>query len=194
MDRTLFDRAGDRKYLTQKERELILSTAAGGARELRTLIGVLVYTGCRISEALELTADRVDLREGVIVFESLKKRKRGVYRAVPVPPKLLDELQLVHRIRETESRRGRGRKVPLWSMSRATAWRQIKALLREAGIGQGAAATPKGLRHGFGVAAVTAGIPLNLVQRWLGHAQLSTTAIYADAVGTEEKTIAARIW
>ncbi|MEA3152395.1 MAG: integrase/recombinase XerD, partial [Gammaproteobacteria bacterium] len=28
------------------------------------------------------------------------------------------------------------------------------------------------LRHGFGVAAVTAGVPLNLVQKWLGHAQL----------------------
>ena len=38
------------------------------------------------------------------------------------------------------------------------------------------------------------GIPLNLVQRWLGHAQLSTTAIYADAVGEEERHIAARLW
>ncbi len=53
-------------------------------------------------------------------------------------------------------------------------------------------ASPKGLRHGFDVAAVTAGIPLNLVQRWLGHAQL-TTAIYADAVGAEEKDIARRM-
>ena len=41
---------------------------------------------------MELTADRVDLREGVIVFESLKKRRCGVFRAVSVPPKLLDEL------------------------------------------------------------------------------------------------------
>lgn len=51
-------------------------------------------------------------------------------------------------------------------------------------------ASPKGLRHGshgFGVAAVSAGIPLNLVQKWLGHAQVSTTAIYADATGAEEK-------
>ena len=55
-------------------------------------------------------------------------------------------------------------------------------------------ASPKGLRHGFGVAAVWAGIPLNLVQKWLGHAQLSTTAIYADAVGEEEQSIAARMW
>jgi hypothetical protein len=41
----------------------------------------------------------------------------------------------------------------------------------------GAHAAPKGLRHGFGVAAVSAGIPLNLVQKWLGRAQLSTTAL-----------------
>ena len=30
----------------------------------------LAYTGCRISEALQLTADRVDLSGKVIVFES----------------------------------------------------------------------------------------------------------------------------
>ena len=36
--------------------------------------------------------------------------------------------------------------------------------------------------------------PLNLVQKWLGHAQLTTTAIYADAVGSEEKDIARRMW
>jgi site-specific recombinase XerD len=54
--------------------------------------------------------------------------------------------------------------------------------------------SPKGLRHGFGVAAVTAGISLNLVQKWLGHTQFTTTAIYANAVGAEEKDIARRMW
>jgi site-specific recombinase XerD len=58
----------------------------------------------------------------------------------------------------------------------------------------GPQASPKGLRQGFGVTAVQAGIPLNLVQKWLGHAQLSTTAIYADAVGAEEQEIAERMW
>jgi integrase/recombinase XerD len=66
-------------------------------------------------------------------------------------------------------------------------------LQEEAGL-SGVKASPKGLRHGFGVAAVSAGIPLNLVQKWLGHAQLSTTAIYADTVGAEEKDIAQRMW
>ena len=65
--------------------------------------------------------------------------------------------------------------------------------MQAAGL-DGVQACPKGLRHGFGVAAVSAGIPLNMVQKWLGHAQLSTTAIYADAVGAEEQSIAARMW
>ena len=43
-------------------------------------------------------------------------------------------------------------------------------------------------------AAACAGIPLNLVQKWLGHAQLTITVIYADAVGAEEKDIAKRVW
>lgn len=38
------------------------------------------------------------------------------------------------------------------------------------------------------------GVPLHVLQKWLGHAQLSTTAIYADAVGKEEQDIAARMW
>lgn len=48
---------------------------------MRTLCAVLHATGCRISEALALTAQQIDLTERVIVFESLKKRKRGVCRA-----------------------------------------------------------------------------------------------------------------
>jgi integrase/recombinase XerD len=72
-----------------------------------------------------------------------------------------------------------------------TGWRAVHAVMQAAGL-EGVPASPKGLRHGFGVAAVTAGIPLNLVQKWLGHAQLSTTAVYT--VGTEEKDIARRMW
>ena len=56
----------------------------------------LAHAGCRLSEALALTADRVDFAAGVLVIESLKKRRAGIYRAVPVPPALLDALDLAH--------------------------------------------------------------------------------------------------
>jgi integrase/recombinase XerD len=71
--------------------------------------------------------------------------------------------------------------------------RKVKAVMNAAGVG-GTQASPKGLRHGFGVAAVQGRIPLNWVRRWLGHAQLSTTAIYAEALGAEARDIAAGLW
>ena len=81
----------------------------------------------------------------------------------------------------------------LWCWSRITGWRRVKRLMAMAGV-HGAAAMPKGLRHTFGVRAFESDMPPHLVQRWLGHASLRTTAIYADVIGREERRIAARMW
>src|SRR3954447_15356741 len=64
------------------------------------LIGLSEFGQPPLSEALALTVDRVDLAAGVLVIESLKKRRTGVYRVVPVPPALLEALDMVHGIRE----------------------------------------------------------------------------------------------
>ena len=83
---TLYDHDGHRKYLTPAERDAFLkATDDADVREIRTFCATLAYTGCRISEALALTADRIDMKDGAIVIESAKKRQRGVYRPVPVP-------------------------------------------------------------------------------------------------------------
>ena len=49
---------------------------------------------CRARQEPHRPADRLS---GGMVFESLKKRRRGVYRAMPVPPELLDALDMVAR-------------------------------------------------------------------------------------------------
>lgn len=74
-----------------------------------------------------------------------------------------------------------------------TGYRHVRKVMERAGI-EGPQATPKGLRHGFAVAALEAGVPMNLVQRWLGHTHWQTTAIYADFVGAEERGFAERLW
>ena len=181
---------GGRKYLTAEERRAFLAAADRAPRDVRAFCHLLAWSGCRISEALALTTERVDVAGAAITFESLKKRRRGVFRVVPIPPELATMLDLVFGLRE---RRGAAKRELLWPWSRATAWRRAKEVLSAAGVA-GLHASPKGLRHGLGVNAVGQGVPLNLVQRWLGHAQLSTTAIYAEAVGEEERAIAARMW
>jgi integrase/recombinase XerD len=138
---------GIRKYLTAGERDAFLREADLADRPVRTLCMTLAYAGCRLSEALALTADRVDLGAGVLVFESLKKRRTGIFRSVPVPPALLDTLDMVHGIRELHARRAKGGGMRLWPWSRMTGWRAVHAVMQAAGL-EGVPASPKGLRHG----------------------------------------------
>ena len=118
------------------------------------------------------------------------KRRAEHWREVPVPPELLRALELVHALRST-SAKAAGK--PLWPWSRATAHRKIARTMADAGV-EGPQACPKGLRHGFGIAAVAAGVPLPTIAAAPGHANLQTTAIYTTAAGLEARDFLARMW
>lgn len=182
----LFDALGQRKYLTPAQRHEFLRIATLASGHVFTFCSTLGFTGCRISEALALTGNRVDLQSGVLLFETLKKRRRGIFRAVPVPPDFLATLASLHDIPAIGDKR-------LWDWSRTTAWRRVKEVLEAANI-RGVCACPKGIRHAFGIKGVTSEVPLNMIQKWLGHSRLATTAIYTDAVGSEEQQLAKRMW
>ena len=137
---------GRRLYLTADERRAFIAAAATADRPVRTLCTVLHDTGCRISEALALTSESIDLSGRPVMFESLKKRRRGIYRAVSVPPTLLDTLDMVHGIREAQKRGGGQSDRPLWPWARNTAWRHVKDVMADAGIPDGPHRWPKGLR------------------------------------------------
>jgi len=65
--------------------------------------------------------------------------------------------------------------------------------MEQADIG-GVHATAKGLRHGYGIHAIRSGIQLHMLQKWMGHASMTTTAIYANAIGKEELDLADQMW
>ena len=186
--KNLFSSDGERLYLTKEERSLFEAAALKQDRETMSLALVMLYTGCRASEALNLRYKHIDFSENRIVFESLKKRKKGIFRSVPVPPTLIERLNLVHGIKESKAEN-----TLIWNMGRMTQWRRISDIMKEAKI-KGKKASPKGLRHSFGIHAVLSGVPITKIQKWLGHSHISTTAIYTDAVGKEEEELAKRMW
>lgn len=196
---SLHDRDGNRLYLNAEERAAFLDIARKRPARDRTLCETLHHTGCRPSELIEITPARVDLSAGTITLRSLKKRKDAqgrqkiVYRAVPVPPGYLDTLDTAHDLRAAQ-RAPKRAKAPIWDLSRVRVWQIVKGVMIEAGIPDAPHRSPKGLRHGFGINATVKGVPLHMLSKWMGHAQLSTTVIYADAVGKEEQDIAARMW
>ena len=161
----LYSATGERLYFDAGERAAFLLALNAEASAERMYGHVLHYTGCRPTEAFQLTVGRVLVREqALLVLRSLKKRKidhtgrerRPQYRTVPVPAALIESLDLVFNLRARQRRPGATREAPLWTMSRPTAWRLIKRVMTRANI-QGRQATGKGLCHGFGVAMVTAG-------------------------------------
>jgi integrase/recombinase XerD len=188
----IYDRAGNRKYLTAAERTAFLLSADTLSPEVQTFCRMLAYTGARVSECLALTSGRIDVSAKLVVLESLKKRRRGIFRAIPLPDNLLTELERVHCLAD-HSGDPSVRTQKLWPWCRTFAWMRVKEAMALAHV-VGPQATPKGLRHAFAIAALQNGIPINMVRRWLGHSRLSTTEIYADAVGPEERAIAGRLW
>jgi integrase len=183
MSASLFDETGKRKYLTGRERLAFVRAALKEPDAVATFCLTLAFTGARISEVLALTTLRIDAGDDLIVFETLKRRKKNVFRAVPVPNSLISLLTV----------QGIGKNGRLWPWGRTNGWKIVKSVMREAGIAE-CICMPKALRHAFAVEAGQRGISLNIVQRWLGHARIETTAIYASAIGDEERNLARRAW
>ena len=182
--------AKGRKYLTRDERDRFLAAAAlEGEPDRQTFALTLAHSGARLSEVLALRPADIDLDATAIRIRTLKRRTEN-WREVPVPTDVLRALELVHGLRALRPRRAAEQ---LWPWSRATGHRRIAAVMERAGI-SGPQACPKGLRHSFGIAAVSAGVPLPTIAAVLGHADISTTAIYTTAVGLEAREFLARMW
>ena len=192
MDLSLFDSQGKRKYINASEREAFIKAAYDSSREM-TLALVMVYCGCRISEALNLQVKHIDQKEIAITFRTLKKHTdKKIYRQVPIPEKLLHLLKAGHKL----DKKGDNF---LWvnkkgaRISRRTATTYIETVFNKAEI-KPPANKSKALRHGFAVHALGAGVPLTTVSKWLGHSSITTTAIYTEVMGEEARNFAEKMW
>ena len=195
----LYDARGRRLYLNADERERFLKAADEENREYSVLCYFMHYTGCRISECREVTADRISLEEGTVTIRSLKKRKYDIkgrrkqpeYRSIPLPDSMIKALNLVFNIRSIKTPNKNIHK-PFWPQNRSTLYRMIKKVMGKAEI-CGPQASPKGLRHGFGIAMATH-MPLNVLSQAMGHTSTKTTEIYLQFVDNEKRELFLKAW
>jgi len=180
----LFDGTGRRKYLTRSEAAALLAAVRKADPQTRLFCQLLNLTGCRISEALAVTRRHLDPETGRVIFRTLKRRKT-VYRGVPVPGRFMAELVKFAATHDADQR--------LFSWCRQTGWRRVRALMAQAGI-EGPQASPKGFRHGYGCHAIECGLPESLVGRLLGHSSPKSTRVYTFVLGPEERELAKRMW
>lgn len=150
----------------------------------RALFELIYSCGLRISEAVELTVDRVFVRERLIRVYG----KGGKERLVPMGDHACHWLgrYLVearpHLAKRPESAlflNLRGAK-----LSRKGMWKRF----REIGARAGVEAKVHTLRHSFATHLLEGGADLRAVQELLGHADISTTQIYTHVDKEDLKT------
>lgn len=141
---------------------------------------------------LALTPERLDDSNSAISFETPKRRERGIISSVPVPSELLDFLDATLSYRDAqcdptwvESR--------LWPWCRTTGWQRVRLVMRLAKVPV-FLHKPKALRHGFAITATEERVTLGLVKKWLGHAKIEATEIYATPIVRQERALAKLLW
>jgi integrase/recombinase XerD len=159
--------------LSGEEERRLIDTAyrLPGARGL--LIKTLFQTGARVSEFVAVGVGDFFFDEQMIL---IRQGKGGKQRYVPILPELAQELQT--------HLQGRA-KGHLFETNRHAAFspRRIQQMVKEtadlAGITK--RVTPHLLRHSVATTLLEHGMPLEQIQKFLGHAKIDTTQIYAES-------------
>lgn len=161
-------------------RLLDASGVGDGALPLRdrALLEVLYGTGARISEAVGLDIDDVDLDSGAARLLG----KGSKERIVPLGSYACEAVQ-AWLVRGRPDLSAKGRAGPAFflnqrgaRLSRQSAWAVITAAAERAGLS--GHVSPHTLRHSFATHLLEGGADVRVVQELLGHASVTTTQIY----------------
>ncbi|HVE97906.1 MAG TPA: site-specific tyrosine recombinase XerD [Mycobacteriales bacterium] len=144
----------------------------------QALLELLYASGARISEAVGLDVDAVDLGEGSVRLFGKGSRER----VVPIGrmARAAVESYLV-RARPALAAEGRGGPAVFLNsrggrLSRQSAWAVLRAAADKAGLT--VEVSPHTLRHSFATHLLDGGADVRVVQELLGHASVTTTQIY----------------
>jgi len=174
------------KALPLADVEAILAAAGHGGTTLalrdQALLEVLYGTGARISEAVGLDVDDLDLEVGVVKLAG----KGGKQRLVPIGSYAIRALQgylagpRLDLLRSPGTTRAATAAVFLNSrggrLSRQSAWTVLGKAAKRAGVA--ADVSPHTLRHSYATHLLDGGADVRVVQELLGHASVTTTQIY----------------
>ena len=156
-----------------------------GALRIRGLVAVLWRAGLRVGEALALTESDLDRARGAVLVRHGKGDKR---REAGMDEWAWDQLDPWLAVRQDFP------VGPLFCIVRGPTaggpWSStaVRAELRQAGRRAGVRRrfAPHQLRHAHAVEMAREGVPLNIIQRQLGHANLGITSIYLQGIDSGE--------
>ena len=179
------------KALPLEDVEAIIAAAAEPGTALaarnRALLEVLYGTGARISEAVGLDVDDLDLDTGTVLLTG----KGSKQRIVPIGSYAIEALSeylegarrdLVSVATPAVFLNARGGR-----LSRQSAWLVLTRAADRAGVT--ADVSPHTFRHSFATHLLDGGADVRVVQELLGHASVATTEIYTKVTADKLREV-----
>ena len=162
----------------------------------RALLELLYAAGLRISEALGLDGDDLDLGGGSVRVVGKGDRERVVPVGDVAVAWLRRYLATARPVLAAADRSRAARGGPVFlsdrgrRLGRNHAWTAVKRAAARAGLGD--RISPHTLRHSYATHLLEGGADLRVVQELLGHASISTTQIYTHLTGERIREVYAR--
>jgi integrase len=154
------------RYLTEEETERLINACN---KEIRPIVITALNTGMRKSEIFNLTWDRVDLKNRIILLD---KTKNGDRREIPINQTLLNTLSgIVRNIKTDYVFYNPETLKPYYDIKKGFAGALKKAHIIDFHFHD--------LRHTFASRLVMAGADLATIQKLLGHKTINMTLRYA---------------
>ncbi|MBC5735856.1 site-specific tyrosine recombinase XerD [Lawsonibacter faecis] len=178
------------QILTSKEVDLFLeqpdTSDAKGCRD-KAMLELLYATGIRVSELIGLNMEHLNLSAGFI--RCVGRNKERIIPLYPAAVRALAEYvsQVRPRMLERPDENALFVNMSGERMSRQGFWKIIKHYQEKAGIHKDI--TPHTLRHSFAAHLLENGADLRSIQEMLGHADISSTQIYAQLVNQKLKDV-----
>lgn len=165
----------DRLTLAEELRFIDQAYSQGGRTGL--MMQVLLETGARVSEFIQLRVEDISVEERLLVIQQGKGGRR---REVPMRRELVQLLQI-----HLESRRAgplfrsrqRGSGATPYLYTRQRIGQLVRQIAKAAGIHK--RVYPHLLRHTVATKLLSLGMDIADVQRFLGHEDVTTTQLYA---------------
>lgn len=164
--------------LSEDEKAIILDILQEKEEHIRLAFRTMLATGIRVGEAANLTKKDVALEEGRVVL-FIKNAKGGKPRKVPVVEKevALELYKYAQKVPEDQ---------PLFRVSKRTLQDHARRIQKRTGIHF----YIHRLRHTFATELLAKNIRLDVIQKVMGHADISTTRRYAETLNQDILSIA----
>jgi integrase len=164
------------KWITPEEQAQVLSYVTCPIRKAFFLF--LMHQGCRPGEARALRWEDIDWRTQTVTIHAAMDQetyrattKEKDIRILPLHPAVITGLKDLPRALNGYVFTYRGK-----PLQKKLTWRTWRTAAQKAGIDIG---QYQGTKHSLGTWAVNNGVPLNIIQAYMGHKSSSTTKRYA---------------